>query len=82
MSSVWRKIGMGGRLVIPAEHRKALGLKPGDDVLVRLQEGELRIVTLQQALTQAQALVRQYVPQGRSLVDEVIEDRRREAARE
>src|SRR5207248_1536702 len=34
------KLGEGGRVVIPAEYRKALGVKPGDDIVLRLQDGE------------------------------------------
>ena len=37
---------------------------------------------LAQAIRRAQALVRRYVPAGRSLVDELIAERRAESARE
>ncbi|MBI4280293.1 MAG: AbrB/MazE/SpoVT family DNA-binding domain-containing protein [Armatimonadetes bacterium] len=75
-------MGQGGRLVIPAPYRKALGLRPGDEVILRLEDGELRILTLHQALKRARRIVRRYVPKGRSLVRELIAERRREAQRE
>ena len=68
----------GGRIVIPVEYRKALGLKPGDDVVLVLEENEVRLVKPCQAVKHAQALVRQYVPKGRRLADELIQDRRQE----
>ena len=68
----------GGRIVIPVEYRKALGLKPGDDVVLVLEENEVRLVKPSQAVKHAQALVRQYVPKGRRLADELIQDRRQE----
>jgi AbrB family looped-hinge helix DNA binding protein len=71
----------GGRLVIPAAYRKALGLKPGDEVLLLLKDGEVRIVSTRQAIAQAQTLIRRYVPKGRSLSKELIKERREEAAR-
>jgi hypothetical protein len=40
------------------------------------------VYTIDAAIRRAQALVRQYVPAERSLVDELIADRRAEAARE
>lgn len=76
------KMSEGGRVVIPAEIRQSLGLKEGDTVLFDLQDGEARITTRQVQLRRAQALVRQYVPEGVSLVDELIAERRAEAARE
>lgn len=82
MKEVKTKLGKGGRLVIPAEYRKTLGLKPGDDVILVLDEGGVRLLTLRQAILRAQALVRQYIPEGRSLADELIQERREEAARE
>ena len=75
------KIREGGRLVIPAEYRKALGIKPGDEVLLNLEDGDIRIVSTRQAVARAQTLLRRYIPKGRSLSDELIKERREEAAR-
>lgn len=72
----------GGRIVVPAEFRRALGLAPGDEVILRLEGGELRVLTRAQAIRRAQETVRRYVPAGRPLVDELLEERRREAAEE
>ncbi len=71
----------GGRLVIPAAYRKALGLKPGDEVLLTLEDGEIRVVSTRQAIARAQTVLRRYVPKGRSLSEELIKERREEAAR-
>jgi AbrB family looped-hinge helix DNA binding protein len=76
------ELGAGGRLVIPAPMRAALGMKEGDKVLVRLEGNELRIYTYEEATRRAQEMVRSFVPRGVSLVDELIADRRAEAARE
>ena len=73
------KIAEGGRVVIPAEYRKSLGVQAGDEVILVLEDQEVRILTLERAIEQAQALVRQYVPEGRSLVDELIRERREES---
>jgi AbrB family looped-hinge helix DNA binding protein len=76
------ELGAGGRLVIPAPMRAALGMKEGDKVLVRLEGNELRIYTYQEAMRRAQEIVRSFVPPGVSLADELIAERRAEAARE
>jgi len=81
MTEIRTKLGEGGRLVIPAQYRKALGLKPGDDVVLVLQDGEIRLLTPQQAVQRALALVRRYIPEGRSLSEELLQERREEAAR-
>jgi AbrB family looped-hinge helix DNA binding protein len=75
------RIGSGGRVVIPAEYRRALGVGPGDDVVMLLEDGEVRILSVKQAVARAQALVRRYVAEGSSLAGELIADRRDEAAR-
>ncbi len=82
MISIKTKIGEGGRVVVPAPYRKELGLKPGDDVILVLEDGEVRITTLPRVIQRAQEIVRRYNPEGRSLVDELIRERRDEAARE
>jgi AbrB family looped-hinge helix DNA binding protein len=82
MKGMSAKIADGGRLVIPAEYRRELGLEPGDEVIIRLEDGELRILTRAEAVKRAQALVEQHVKKGRSLADELSAERREEAARE
>jgi len=82
MNRTLTKLGEGGRLVIPVEYRRALGVEAGDEVVLLLEEGSLRVVTPQEGIRRAQALVRSYVPQGRKLSDELIEERRQESRRE
>ena len=77
------KLTNGNRVVIPAAIRKSLGLKIGDAVTLVLQNnGEVRLLTQAEAVRQAQALVRQQVPASRSLVEELLAERRAEAASE
>ncbi len=78
MLDIRAKLTDGGRVVIPAEYRQALGLHIGDELILRLENGEVRIFTPQQAIKRAQELVRGYLPQGRSLVDELLAERRME----
>ena len=74
------RVNENGRVVIPAGFRKALGINAGDEVVLRLEDDELRITTLKRRLERAQRLVRRHIKPGRSLVDELITERR-EAAR-
>jgi AbrB family looped-hinge helix DNA binding protein len=74
------KIGPGGRVVIPADMRAALGVTEGDTLLASVVDGEMRLISTPMAIRRAQAMVRAYIPAGGpSLVDELIADRRREA---
>jgi antitoxin PrlF len=38
------KITKGGQITLPAEAREALGVKPGDQVYIRIEKGEVRVV--------------------------------------
>ena len=78
MQAIKTKISEGGRVVIPSEYRKQLGLEVGDEVMIQLVDGQMRIFTLEQAVKRAQELVRRYIPEGRSLSDELLEERRQE----
>jgi AbrB family looped-hinge helix DNA binding protein len=72
------KIGPNGRIVIPAACRKALGLELGDEVLMRLEDGGLKLFTPEQLFRRAQARVAKHARKtGKSVVDELIEERRR-----
>lgn len=75
-------VGDGGRIVIPATFRQALGLRKGSKVIVSLKDGEVRIRSREQALKRIQDFVCSLVPPGVSLVDELIKERREEARRE
>lgn len=75
-------VAENGRLVIPASFRRALGLEAGGDVVLRLEKDELRIVTKRQQLANLKNLMRRHIPKGRSLVDELIRERREAAKRE
>ena len=50
--------------------------------VAEIGEGELRLRTRRQAIREAQAIVARYLPKGRDLVQELIDERRDEAARE
>jgi len=76
------QLGENGRIVIPAAFRKALGLKGGEVLTMRMDEDGLHIQTKRQALLKARALVRQHIDKNRSLSDELIAERRLEANRE
>lgn len=76
------QIGAGGRIVIPVEMRVAMGISDGDELIARVVDGELRLLSQNSAVKRAQELVRQFVPAGTKLVDELLSDRRTEARRE
>jgi AbrB family looped-hinge helix DNA binding protein len=76
------QMGRSGRIVVPVKLRRALGIQPGDEIVLRLENGSIRMIPLRQAVNLAQKTVRQYVPEGTSLVDALIQARREEAGRE
>lgn len=76
------RVSEGGRIVIPAEFRRAMGLDIGDEVILRLEGNVIQINSVPTAVQRAQEKVRQYVTANRSLSAELIAERRQEAARE
>jgi AbrB family looped-hinge helix DNA binding protein len=75
-------INENGRLVIPSACRKALGIKPGDEVVLRLEDDEIRISNVKSALKRARRLVKQYIKTKDKLSESLIKDRRKEALHE
>jgi bifunctional DNA-binding transcriptional regulator/antitoxin component of YhaV-PrlF toxin-antitoxin module len=71
-----------GRILIPAAIQQAMRVGAGDVLFLQCRKGELRIQSRMQRIAKTQALVRQYVPAGVSLVDELIAERRAKAKRE
>jgi AbrB family looped-hinge helix DNA binding protein len=68
--------------VIPAAQRRELGLKAGDEVLMRVEDDELRISSINRRIERVQVLVRKYNPKGESLSEGLIRDRRAEVEKE
>jgi len=71
-----------GRVVIPASFRNALGIETGDEVILCLEDDELRITTVERRIRDAQRRASKYLKPGVSLVDELIAERREAAKRE
>ena len=68
------KIIDGGKLVIPAKMRKAMGVGPGDAVVVKLlADGDLRARSLAASVKRAQQIVRGFVEGEGGVVDGVSE---------
>jgi antitoxin PrlF len=73
------KVSGEGRVVLPAELRKEFGIKDGEEVMFSRTEYGIQITTLDQAIRQAQEMVRRYIPKGVSLVDELHQTRRQDS---
>jgi AbrB family looped-hinge helix DNA binding protein len=71
-----------GRLVIPAPMRAEIGLQDGGKLVARVENGVVLLEPIDAAVRRARSLVRQYVPEGVSLVDELIAERHAAAAHE
>ena len=72
------RIHKGGGLVVPVKIRRALNIQAGDQIVVLLENETIRLIPMQQAVQLAQKIVRQYVPKGVSLVDELVKSRQEE----
>ena len=77
------KLIKGGKIVIPAELRRELGFKEGDRLIIE-REGNCAVIkTYDQVVREVQAEVKRLTgPYKGSIVDELIAERRAEAARE
>jgi len=68
-------MGQQGRLVIPVAVRDALGLSAGDELHLRLQGSRLVLERPQDAVAELRALGSR-LPRSRSLVEELLAERR------
>jgi len=75
-------LGDRGRIVLPAPVRARLGLRSGDRFLARVEDdGSVRLVPYRQVVEAGRGLYAAHAP-GRTLSEELIAERRAEAARE
>lgn len=76
------RVAENGRMSIPARHRKLLGLESGGLLIADIEDGVLHLRPVRDVLAALQAKVRQYIPPGKNLADELIAERREEVARD
>jgi bifunctional DNA-binding transcriptional regulator/antitoxin component of YhaV-PrlF toxin-antitoxin module len=75
------KLGPDGRLLIPIELRRTLGVKPGEPLVARVDEAKLVIERREDALRRVQARFAA-IPADVDLATELIDERRAEAERD
>lgn len=76
------RVDQQGRLLVPKELRDAVDMRPGGNVTVLVENGELRVITPTGLRHRLRELKEEYNPTGRPLVDEFIAEKRAEAERE
>ncbi len=79
------KMSQGGRLVIPAALRAQLNIQPGDELMMEAQDGALMVTSKSQRIRQVRQQFQRALPTiatDRSVVDELLADRRTEVAQE
>ena len=74
------RFGAQGRMVVPARIRKALGFRPGETLVARIEDEHLVIEKPESVERRIRARFRR--SGGRSLAEELIAERREEASRE
>jgi AbrB family looped-hinge helix DNA binding protein len=82
IEGIQTRINENGRIVLPAVIRKAMGLKLGDNVVMSLEDGVLRIEPQKARIRRVQQSVGKLSPADRILSDELIAESHEEARRE
>jgi AbrB family looped-hinge helix DNA binding protein len=76
-------VGDRGRVVLPSDVRAELDLRPGTRMLLSTEpDGSLRLRPYRSVADRNRGMLAGIAPPGGSLVDELLVERRREAARE
>ncbi|WP_217895375.1 AbrB/MazE/SpoVT family DNA-binding domain-containing protein [Sphingobium sp. Z007] len=76
------KVIAGGRIALPADIRRSLGLQNGDTVLFEVNGDEVRIRPARSALRRIQERLRAFAPKEGLVSEELIAERRAEAVRD
>jgi bifunctional DNA-binding transcriptional regulator/antitoxin component of YhaV-PrlF toxin-antitoxin module len=82
MSTFHVRVVEGGKIVIPAALRRKYGFDVGRTLVVDDAPGVVTIRSLDDAVAAAQAIMAKVAPPDRRLSDEIIAERRAEAARD
>jgi hypothetical protein len=81
MVSFHLQIAADGRIAMPKACREALNLNKGDRLLVQIEDGEARLLSLSNAVKKAQAFVKQHKKNKKESLSEALIKMRREEAK-
>ena len=71
-----------GRVILPVELRKTLGLQKGDRVLIEADGETITLTTARLRRRRAQALVARHLQSSGSVVDDFLREKQEEVERE
>jgi hypothetical protein len=76
------QVAKNGAMTLPPALLAVVGLWKGGVLLARFDDDEIKLMTPEATTRKIQSEMRKFVPEGVSLVDELIQERRREVERE
>lgn len=83
--TVIAKVEKNGKILLPVNVRRILGIREGEsDLVLNVDETtkSITIHTREESLARVRRRLAKYIPEGTMLSEELIADRRAEAARE
>jgi AbrB family looped-hinge helix DNA binding protein len=69
------RVTESGRLSLPADVRRLVGLENGGDVVIELDGQTIRVRTVEEVVADAQALMRELLGDRKLTVDDFLADR-------
>lgn len=73
------RLEKNGRVVIPASIRRELDLQVGAYLSLRVEDGEIKLITKTAALERARKILRKSIPEGTMTVDDFLEWRKKDS---
>lgn len=69
-------VGEGGRIVIPSFFRKELDVHVGDELIINIENGELRLFKQRQAIRRIQDALKRRFPDDVNMTDLFLKERK------
>ncbi len=76
------RVDSAGRVVIPFQIRKLLGIEPGHELILLKDALGIRLQTFEQVVREAQQAFAPFRVDGQGVVDALIQDREEDARRD
>jgi AbrB family looped-hinge helix DNA binding protein len=76
MQTIKSRLDGAGRLVIPTPYRKALHLKPGEEVMITLDNNEIRVCSFKEAAIKARDIIAAYNNENVDLMEILFKQRK------